>query len=224
MQNSRSAHYSALPGQSRSAYHASKSAWLFDWVDFQAQHSELRSKVFVGPLVNLTRAAGRQVSDSFLRTADIAECVTAKRSFDLSHAGVPVVVRNPVGRRGMRGWGGRIRTSGWRNQNPLPYRLATPQSAAGPERPAESGRTIVRAPKRRNGLDCDFAPSPKGRAAALSELGGNKTVICGCSRALRARVERRASFQTPRRPLPCIATSLRSSRKRQPGPRRIRRK
>jgi hypothetical protein len=100
MQNSRSAHYSALPGQSRSAYHASKSAWLFDWVDFQAQHSELRSKVFVGPLVNLTRAAGRQVSDSFLRTADIAECVTAKRSFDLSHAGVPVVVRNPVGRRG----------------------------------------------------------------------------------------------------------------------------
>jgi hypothetical protein len=25
------------------------------------------------------------------------------------------------------GWGGRIRTSAWRNQNPLPYRLATPQ-------------------------------------------------------------------------------------------------
>jgi hypothetical protein len=28
------------------------------------------------------------------------------------------------------GWGGRIRTSVWRNQNPLPYRLATPQCAA----------------------------------------------------------------------------------------------
>jgi hypothetical protein len=27
----------------------------------------------------------------------------------------------------MLGWGGRIRTSAWRNQNPLPYRLATPQ-------------------------------------------------------------------------------------------------
>jgi hypothetical protein len=27
------------------------------------------------------------------------------------------------------GWGGRIRTSAWRNQNPLPYRLATPQAA-----------------------------------------------------------------------------------------------
>ena len=26
------------------------------------------------------------------------------------------------------GWGGRDRTSVWRNQNPLPYRLATPQT------------------------------------------------------------------------------------------------
>jgi hypothetical protein len=42
---------------------------------------------------------------------------------------------------GLLGWGGRIRTSAWRNQNPLPYRLATPQrrffpglppAAAGP--------------------------------------------------------------------------------------------
>ncbi len=30
----------------------------------------------------------------------------------------------------MLGWGGRIRTSEWRNQNPLPYHLATPQQAA----------------------------------------------------------------------------------------------
>src|SRR5579872_544149 len=29
------------------------------------------------------------------------------------------------------GWGGRIRTSEWRNQNPLPYHLATPQNAVG---------------------------------------------------------------------------------------------
>ena len=28
---------------------------------------------------------------------------------------------------GMPGWGGRIRTSAWWNQNPLPYHLATPQ-------------------------------------------------------------------------------------------------
>ena len=30
----------------------------------------------------------------------------------------------------INGWGGRDRTSEWRNQNPLPYRLATPQQAA----------------------------------------------------------------------------------------------
>ena len=32
------------------------------------------------------------------------------------------------------GWGGRDRTSEWRNQNPLPYRLATPQQAPGNDR------------------------------------------------------------------------------------------
>jgi len=31
---------------------------------------------------------------------------------------------------GETGWGGRDRTSEWRNQNPLPYRLATPQQGA----------------------------------------------------------------------------------------------
>ena len=32
----------------------------------------------------------------------------------------------PIGETGLAGWGGRIRTSEWRNQNPLPYHLATP--------------------------------------------------------------------------------------------------
>src|SRR5262245_45217230 len=40
------------------------------------------------------------------------------------------------------GWGGRDRTSEWRNQNPLPYRLATPQWAGragrGERRPANA--------------------------------------------------------------------------------------
>ena len=40
---------------------------------------------------------------------------------------------------GMCGWGGRIRTSGWRNQNPLPYHLATPQHAARRAGPGGSG-------------------------------------------------------------------------------------
>ena len=39
------------------------------------------------------------------------------------------------------GWGGRIRTSAWRNQNPLPYHLATPQCVIGlpPGAPAACG-------------------------------------------------------------------------------------
>ena len=36
--------------------------------------------------------------------------------------------RKRPGETGLVGWGGRIRTSEWRNQNPLPYHLATPQS------------------------------------------------------------------------------------------------
>src|SRR5258708_3022727 len=31
---------------------------------------------------------------------------------------------------GLAGWGARIRTWEWRNQNPLPYHLATPQNAS----------------------------------------------------------------------------------------------
>ena len=37
------------------------------------------------------------------------------------------------------GWGGRDRTSEWRNQNPLPYRLATPQQVT--DGPAENRAT-----------------------------------------------------------------------------------
>jgi hypothetical protein len=44
------------------------------------------------------------------------------------------------------GWGGRTRTSEWRNQNPLPYHLATPHQAgllAPPRRADHSGRNVV---------------------------------------------------------------------------------
>src|SRR5579862_438707 len=45
------------------------------------------------------------------------------------------------------GWGGRIRTSEWRNQNPLPYHLATPQkhcriAAGGRRRAQDSGASF----------------------------------------------------------------------------------
>jgi hypothetical protein len=41
------------------------------------------------------------------------------------------------------GWGGRIRTSAWRNQNPLPYRLATPQCRFLSHAAARGGQTLV---------------------------------------------------------------------------------
>ena len=48
------------------------------------------------------------------------------------------------------GWGGRIRTSAWRNQNPLPYRLATPQCRFLSQAAAGGGRTIKRGGTGRN--------------------------------------------------------------------------
>ncbi len=54
--------------------------------------------------------------------------------------------------RGMRGWGGRIRTSEWRYQKPLPYHLATPQYAA----PSRTRRRSTQPPS-------DLAPRLAGR-------------------------------------------------------------
>jgi hypothetical protein len=48
------------------------------------------------------------------------------------------------------GWGGRIRTSAWRNQNPLPYRLATPQGRFLSQAAARGGWTIMRGGTSRN--------------------------------------------------------------------------
>src|ERR1700681_3655560 len=44
---------------------------------------------------------------------------------------------------GLAGWGGRDRPSEWGNQNPLPYRLATPQQAT-----SERARPLVPTPVR----------------------------------------------------------------------------
>ena len=43
----------------------------------------------------------------------------------------------------MAGWGARIRTWEWRNQNPLPYHLATPQQV-----PENRGQLSSRAARR----------------------------------------------------------------------------
>src|SRR6185312_747999 len=44
----------------------------------------------------------------------------------LSHSSLPATACEAA----KAGWGARIRTWGWRNQNPLPYHLATPQKPA----------------------------------------------------------------------------------------------
>ena len=57
---------------------------------------------------------------------------------------------------GCGGWGGRIRTSGCRDQNPVPYHLATPhRGAAGARRPEAASRAAG---------DCTTSPR-RGRVA-----------------------------------------------------------
>ena len=69
---------------------------------------------------------------------------------------------------GLCGWGGRIRTSAWRNQNPLPYRLATPQRALrGLNQPA-GGRTIMVHGGARN-LSSPFAREVKSVPGKLAK-------------------------------------------------------
>src|SRR5207302_6881118 len=67
------------------------------------------------------------------------------------------------------GWGAWIRTREWRNQNPLPYHLATPQCAGGPywrdpceaiARPAQRIITRLLAEQNRPGNANKFKPCP----------------------------------------------------------------
>jgi hypothetical protein len=58
--------------------------------------------------------------------AYLVQAIAASFSFLIKHVSFSIfniqyTIVNP------NGWGGRIRTSGCRNQNPVPYRLATPQ-------------------------------------------------------------------------------------------------
>jgi hypothetical protein len=65
------------------------------------------------------------------------------------------------------GWGGRTRTSEWRNQNPLPYRLATPQWGGC--------------------IDRSIPPRKRARVAAGFELAGPRR--CRYRRASRLAAE-----------------------------------
>ncbi len=103
---------------------------------------------------------------------------------------------------GMPGWGGRIRTSAWRNQNPLPYHLATLQdrgewhrpAAARPER-RRCGTTLRRRFVRLHGLPRgvqefqrsgwrdrvlsrpDYHLRPQSKAAALQNASPSRSLI-----------------------------------------------
>jgi hypothetical protein len=84
----------------------------------------------------------RLVSPENGHTAEDTQRLSAQwlsKISNLGHRDSPLEARSPptAGFRatlwgktletGLAGWGGRNRTSEWRNQNPLPYRLATPQ-------------------------------------------------------------------------------------------------
>src|SRR5215472_15590891 len=71
------------------------------------------------------------------------------------------------------GWGGRIRTFGCRNQNPVPYHLATPQRA----RTRAGARTLLRGARAFNAMRAQVLRSlgERGRAVARPELGPYKS-------------------------------------------------
>ena len=67
-------------------------------------------------------------------------------------------------RGGNGGWGGRIRTSVWRSQSPLPYRLATPQ--ADGKVGCGGGRGATPTPQRRRSVPADHPPVGTGGSDA----------------------------------------------------------
>jgi hypothetical protein len=60
---------------------------------------------------------------------EIADQRLARTSLSRGNVGGFPTPGNHTAETGLAGWGARIRTWEWRNQNPLPYHLATPQYA-----------------------------------------------------------------------------------------------
>ncbi len=120
-----------------SARDAAKSAELANaWLSWEDSNSRMRSQnwSFEFSATSPRKVAKNAPSDIQAENApttrafwllEIADFACGSSNLTWSSA-------KTIGFKGMRGWGGRIRTSAWRNQNPLPYRLATPQRAGGP--------------------------------------------------------------------------------------------
>ncbi len=77
------------------------------------------------------------------------------------------------------GWGGRIRTSAWRYQKPLPYRLATPQCAA-PSRTRRRGAQPSSRPPRARAARIPPQPAKsllrRSRVLAISRPPADRSV------------------------------------------------
>ncbi len=133
-------------------------------------------------------------------------------------------VSDRAARRMLRaGWGGRDRTSEWRNQNPLPYRLATPQPpavnrAAPPVR--KGGR---RSATRSAATDRPPAPPPRGRRTARSRWRPTRSSAPAGSPASRARRRQHGADGGCQRPAPAArgrcACRQRRRQRRRVGPR-----
>ena len=104
-----------------------------------------RDRTTSPPIVSAKRECSRVWPETFgiwrTKTTDLG---VWRRNRTREKSGFPAHSRVSWGARpnaGMAGWGGRDRTSEWRNQNPLPYRLATPQQACRQAR--DHSRAVV---------------------------------------------------------------------------------
>ena len=131
---------------------------IFDWLPGRVAEDRTSLRFSTPRNGNFLRAAG-DFRPKFKNLARIWEmrrliCVRYLRRFFR-------VSTDKLEKTGLPGWGGRIRTSEWRNQNPLPYRLATPQHCTGKLRRAKraDGRTIAAALNRSTGRPAIIRPS-----------------------------------------------------------------
>src|SRR3954464_12782301 len=100
------------------------------------------------------------------------------------------------------GWGGRDRTSEWRNQNPLPYRLATPQWAGRERRGCYHDANALR-PRRSIGGGGEIQPAFAKASAGRPYFALRATP--GAARLLTAHPSPPKTRLIWRRTAPCCA-------------------
>ena len=76
---------------------------------------------------NFVGNGGRIFTASVSFGANLGSWETGGRAKSRANAALFKRLANRLAEPGLAGWGARIRTWEWRNQNPLPYHLATPQ-------------------------------------------------------------------------------------------------